>query len=468
VNPSVSGQSVTFTATVSANAPGAGVPTGTVTFFDGTTQIGSGTLNANDQVTTSLSSLTVGTHAISVDYSGDSDFVASSGSLTQIVNQASSLTTVTPTTTVVQGQPVAFNVTVTPVAPATGTPTGSIQFILNGSPLGSPVTLSPTAQATSQTISTLNPGTYQIVAVYSGDTDFLTSQGSAGQPVIISPTTTALTVTPNPGTLSQPVTLTATVSPTAPGAGTPTGSITFFDGTNIIGSATLSGGSASLTTSTLTKGSHSFSASYVGEFDFSPSASPTVVEVVGLIPTTTSLSSSLSSASFGQSVTFTSKVAPVAPGTGTPTGSVSFFSGTTPLGTTALAVVSGNDQATLTVSNLAVGTDSITATYSGDANYATSTKTVPVTVTAAATTLGASPATVSGGVSGLLQTAYGPVSGATISFSAGTTFLCAAVTNASGVASCTGSLAKIVLSGGYTATYVATTDYQGTTAHGAS
>jgi hypothetical protein len=469
VNPTVSGQTVTFTATVSANAPGAGTPTGTVTFFDGATPIGSGTLNAADQVTTSLSSLSVGTHAISANYGGDPDFVTSNGSLTQIVNQASSLTTVTPTTPVVQGQPVAFTVTVTPVAPATGTPTGTVQFILNGSPLGAPASLSPTAQATSPTISTLNPGTYHIDAVYSGDTDFLTSTGSAGQPVQISPTTTSLVASPSPGTLGQPVTITATVTPTAPGAGTPTGSITFFDGTNIIGSGTLSGGSVSMTTSTLSQGAHSLHASYSGEFDFSASVSPTIAEAVGVIPTQTALTGAPAPSSFGQAVTFTATVSPVAPSTGTPTGTVTFTQGSTTLGTAPLAVGAGGDKAALTVSNLPVGADPITATYSGDTNYGTSSKGLTQNVGPAATTLSAAAATVQGVVSATLLTPFGPpIAGQVIRFTAGSTFLCQALTNSAGAASCSANIATILLDNGYTATYAVTTDYLGSTAHGAS
>src|SRR6185503_16301313 len=68
LNPSIFGQAVTYTATVATTAPGSGIPTGTVSFLDGTTVIGSGTLNASGVATFTTSTLTVGTHPITASY----------------------------------------------------------------------------------------------------------------------------------------------------------------------------------------------------------------------------------------------------------------------------------------------------------------------------------------------------------------------------------------------------------------
>src|SRR5262249_57419733 len=96
VNPLVFGQAVTFTATVSAVAPGAGTPTGTVTFKDGAISIGSGTLSAGS-ATFSTSSLSVGTHTVTVSYAGDTNLTAStSANLLQTVNQVGSTPVLTP------------------------------------------------------------------------------------------------------------------------------------------------------------------------------------------------------------------------------------------------------------------------------------------------------------------------------------------------------------------------------------
>ena len=68
---------MTFTATVAAVSPGTGTPTGTVNFFDGATQIGTGTLNSSGVATFSTSTLSVGTHSITAVYAGDTNFTTS-------------------------------------------------------------------------------------------------------------------------------------------------------------------------------------------------------------------------------------------------------------------------------------------------------------------------------------------------------------------------------------------------------
>src|SRR5205814_1050874 len=93
-NPSVFGQFVTFTATVTAVAPGVGAPTGTVSFKDGVTIVGTGTLNAG-QTMFSTSALSVNTHAMTAVYNGSSNFLTSTSiALTQTVNKADTTTTV--------------------------------------------------------------------------------------------------------------------------------------------------------------------------------------------------------------------------------------------------------------------------------------------------------------------------------------------------------------------------------------
>ena len=76
-NPSFFGDGVTFTATVSVPPPGAGLPTGIVTFTDGAAVLGTGTLNAADQATFTTAGLQVGSHSITATYGGDGDFLPS-------------------------------------------------------------------------------------------------------------------------------------------------------------------------------------------------------------------------------------------------------------------------------------------------------------------------------------------------------------------------------------------------------
>ena len=85
-NPSVSDQSVTFTATVTASSPGANIPTGTVYFFDGATMIGTGTLNGSGVATVGVALASVGTHSITAQYQGDAiDSPSTSSALSQVV-----------------------------------------------------------------------------------------------------------------------------------------------------------------------------------------------------------------------------------------------------------------------------------------------------------------------------------------------------------------------------------------------
>lgn len=99
-------------------------------------------------------------------------------------------------------------------------------------------------------------------------------------------TTTTLTSSPNPSDSGAPVALTAAV--TSPAGGTPTGSVTFQEGTTTLGTAPIdSSGNATLTTSALPPGSHTITAVYPGAPGFLPSASPPLVQIVNETPTPT-------------------------------------------------------------------------------------------------------------------------------------------------------------------------------------
>jgi large repetitive protein len=185
-------------------------------------------------------------------------------------------------------------------------------------------------------------------------------------------TTSAVTATPNPAANGQSVTITATVTPAI--SGIPTGAVTFYDGATVLGSAQLAWNGqldqAVYTTSQLPLGAQSLTAVYGGDSNFLGSTSSAYIEEV-LTPTTTSLTSSPNPSLSGQAVTFTATV--TTSGASTPTGTVSFYDGASLLGSQALGA---NSQATYATSALASGAQSITATYSGDQNFAGSTSSV--------------------------------------------------------------------------------------------
>ncbi len=195
-------------------------------------------------------------------------------------------------------------------------------------------------------------------------------------------TTTTLTLSPTAPTAGQSVKFTATVAPTT-GSGSPTGTVTFLDGTTTLGTGALSSGTASFTGG-LAAGSHSITASYAGDTTYAASVSAAdnlnVSGVPTLAVTTTQLTASSTNAVSGTSIIFK---APVSETTGAsiPTGTVTFYDGTAAIGTGNLT----SGVATFTTASLSVGTHNIAASYGGDtANATSSSSTVVVTITAVA------------------------------------------------------------------------------------
>ena len=368
----VYGQSVTLTATLSVTSPGSGTPTGAVTFLEGSTTLGTGTLNSSGVATLSTTALPVGSDSITASYAGDTDFVSSTSSAqTETVSQAATTTTVgISPTSAVSGQSLTVTATVSASSSGSGTPTGTVTFVNGSTTLGTETLTSGVATFTT---SALTEGSQTITASYSGDTNFTASTGTGTETVSQAATTTALASSATSSTTGQSVTFTATVSATSPGSGTPTGTVTFLNGSTTLGTQTLSGGVATLTTSSLTAGTHSITASYTGSTNFSSSTSSAVTETVtasGTTASTVTLTASSTTAVYGQSVTLSATVAPTT-GSGTPTGTVTFLDGSTTLGTQTLS----SGAATLSVTTLPVGTDSITASYGGDSTYSGSTST---------------------------------------------------------------------------------------------
>ena len=237
----------------------------------------------------------------------------------------------------------------------------------------------------------------------------------------LTPTTTTMTTSATNIGVGQNVTFTATVSASS---GTPSGTVTFYDGTTSLGTGTLGGsGTATFSTTSLTAGTHSISASYGGSTTFASSTStPTTVTVsaTALASTTTTLTASATTVNAGANVTFTATVAPSS-GTGTPTGTVTFMDGTTTLGTGTLA----SGTTTYSTTNLAMGANSITAVYGGDSTFSGSTSSaVSVTVQAVTPsfTLGDSPGsgTVTAGQSAQTTITVTPANG----FNSAVSFAC--------------------------------------------
>jgi unsaturated chondroitin disaccharide hydrolase len=283
--------------------------------------------------------------------------------------QASATIASAPTTTSVissanpsvYGKSVTFTATVHPAS--SGAPTGTITFKDGAATLGTVALAGSTA---SFTTTTLAAQSHSIVATYNGDTHFASSNSPIlTETITKAATSVVLTSSPYASRYGQPVAFYAAVKSAT--SGTPTGTVTFKDGSTIIGTGTLNLGHAKITTLKLTVGTHSITAVYTGSANFTASTSPVLTFVTSKAATSTTLASSLNPSTHGAAVTFTATVKPST--TGTPTGSATFKDGAVVLGTVALT----SGKAAFTTSTLATGSHSITATYNGSPNYNPST-----------------------------------------------------------------------------------------------
>jgi hypothetical protein len=387
-SPSEFKQTVTLTATVSP-ANGTGTPTGNVSFFSGSNLLGTATLDAGGVATFKTADLTVGSHTLHAKYAGDATFSASEKSITHQVDPATTQTVlvVDPTTTTF-GQTVTFTAT---VSSAAGPPTGTVNFIdkTTSTTLGSATLVEVSGQQVAVfSTSELNAGTYQVVALYKGSTNFAPSQGG---PVTlqIDPAGTSVTivaVNPTPSTFGQEVALSATV--TSP-AGLPSGTVAFFDGVVEIGTGTLANGVATFKTASLPVGSYSFTAKYLGNANFAASTSPAATNHTVIQDTTTvvAFTANPNPSRVTELVTFTAEVGATF---SAPTGRVDFIDQATgtKLGSGDLKAVNGQQVATFTTNTLAIGSYTIVAEYvPNTTGYAPSSKSITHQVTQIGTTV---------------------------------------------------------------------------------
>ncbi len=309
-NPANSGQSVTFTATVTAGNPStdASLPSGTVSFYSCPTSaqcaysssnlLGSGTIGAGGMAPFSTTSLPTGTTYVEAVYpaSGTNFTASTSNVVAQVVNSATTHGSTSHLTSSPNpsnfGQSVTFTDT---VSGSSGTPTGMVTFYNCGSSsncssksaFGSAVTLSSGKAIYSTTA--LPVGTTYVEAIYGGSGTY---QGSTSnilaQVVNALGTTSVLTSSPNPSVPGTSVSFTDTVSSSS---GTPGGTVTFYRCTTnscstktSLGAETLSGGKATYSTSTLPLGTTYVEAIYGATGNYLGSTSNVLSQLVVSVP----------------------------------------------------------------------------------------------------------------------------------------------------------------------------------------
>jgi hypothetical protein len=380
-SPAVYGSATSLTATLTTTGA---APTGDVQFsarFNG----GSWKLIGTEAVSSGMavldiSSLAPGSYELGARYLGDSTHLAEwQAGFDHSVTGASTTTTftVSPATPSAAGDTLTAQVTV--IAPnSAAAPTGSVNIYLNGggSSLGNATLSGGTGDATFS----LPPGSNQTVtAIYTPGTGFFASRSELSHTV--SPYVGGVSVFASDAAtvFGQSLELTATVS----AGGTATGSVSFeatpTTGVPIaLGSATLDGsGKAALDTTALPVGDYAIVASYTGDSTVGAGASSPLAHTVAQATAFVDVVSNVASTEFGFDPTLTITVTAVAPGAGTPSGSVTVSRDGTEL---ELVSVNGSGVATLVVDAGDTGDHTFSAAYSGDSSFVAATGTVDVTV----------------------------------------------------------------------------------------
>ncbi|WP_394843795.1 Ig-like domain repeat protein [Pendulispora brunnea] len=363
------GASPTLIGTISpAKNPNA--PTGVIEFFEGTTALGRGQIDAaNSTGRIVIGGLSVGTHEFRASYAGDPFYNrADSAAATLIVNKSRTSVTLSSSQ-----NPSGLGDAVTYTAIIRGTfaqnTTGTVTFTEDGNPIGSPVPV-VNGRASSEARTYIAIGNHTIVATYSGDDNFREGNATLTQRVTANAPDINITANPETATYGTEVTFTAKVQ-TRPGAPAPIGKVQFtVDGQNVgpNGDINPTTGEAVLAAQKLTGGQHTIVANFTtGSRDYENGSGSLPFEVKKA-QTTTTVVSSKSPSAVGEAVAFTATITTTVQGGAAFTGTVQFKDGNENLGSP-ITVTAGVAKLE-NVKTLAQGTHKITAVYSGDTNYA--------------------------------------------------------------------------------------------------
>ena len=337
-----------FTATVSVTSPGAGTPSGTVQFRSGANVIGTAPLGAQGNTFTAVLPKSSATGNITAAYSGDGNFTGSS-SAAVTVNAAQTVVTVTSDhNPAAAGQLVNLTVTVSGTPqPATGGITGTVTVTCDGTVLGTPALINGQATLTA----TPAAGQHTITAQYAGNGTYPAGSGSLALQVTAAAASLTMASSLPAAVYGQPVTLTVTLP-------VQNGSVQFTDGSTSLGAATATAGTASLTV-TLPVGVHNITATWAGDGTWAATTAQ-------LVQTVNKAATSVTLGMAGGGLAATVNV--LAPGGGSPGGTVRFLDAASSSQVAAAQVTGGVAQASLPSTG-----DAIMALYSGDANYAAAT-----------------------------------------------------------------------------------------------
>ena len=367
--------------TISATGGGSGQPVtfaatgGPVCSLSGAT--GGTDASGNGTGTANVTALTAGTCVITASQAGTGAFLAAPSVTQRFTLRPSPLTISANNVSMVYGGPVpTFAASFS--ALVNGDTSSMVRGLTCGAVDGSNDPVGGSTPAGTYTI-TCSGGT---VAATPPLIDVASDYSISYQPgtltITRANTATNLAAVPASSAFGQPVTITADIAVQSPGAGHPGGAVEFQDGTtDIVGCSAqavkTTSETAACTTSSLNVASHNITATYTGDNNFNGSSTAAALsQPVSKAASAITLGAPAPSTQ-GQAATFTAVLTAVAPGAGTPTGTVTFYNGTKSLGTSQPSVSNGTDQATFSTSHLDVGAHAITASYGGDGNFTAST-----------------------------------------------------------------------------------------------
>ena len=279
-------------------------------------------------------------------------------------------------TTVTYGSTVKFAVSVTSSSGAA--PTGTVAFSVDGTAFGSPVTIA--SGAASVNLTGLSVKTHTISAAYSGDANY--SAGSASESIIVAAATPTFKITAPAASASftYGTSVTFTVGVTSSSGTAPTGTVKFsVDGTATGSPVTVASGAASISLTGLSVKAHTISAAYSGDSNYAAASASESITVTVATPTF-KITAPAAGASFTSGTTVVFTVSVTSSSGATPTGTVKFSVDGTAFGS---PVTVASKAATINLTGLSVKAHTISAAYSGDANYASATASESITVTAA-------------------------------------------------------------------------------------
>ncbi len=429
------GSSLQLTARLTTTISGTTTPTGTVKFTLDGVQQGALIPISGLTATTTITVPMTGSHNLQAVYSGDANYVSVSSAVVPISVALVATTTVVTSSNYSPspGSSIQATATVTPSSLISTLPTGTVTFTFNGIVEGVQTLVSGTAVSTTFPVPS-TPGAYLLQATYSGDTYYATSTSTLVSITVSKfPTTTVISPATGSPAAGSPLVVTGSITPTTVGPALPTGTFSVTeDGAAVGAIASVTPGhpaTASVTLPALIPGTHVLQGTYSGDAYYATSTSfPPVTVTVAKSPTAIAISPITLTPTAGSTLQVSATITTTVPLTTQPSGTVTLYldgvsqvSGTVSPGSPSMATVS--------IPVFTAGSHILTATYSGDTYYTTSSTTAGVTIIvnkgATTTLVSATPSALTAGIKETLTATVAPtnaVTGTTYTITGSVTF----------------------------------------------